>query len=507
MTQAAHTAISTLAAQLPPLPPLQPGEGAQLMSWAASSSASGGGGGGGGGRGGGSGPAAVEAVDEWEWFGPAGRPLAAEPADAPPVTAAAAAAAPPPPPGSLAPPVPVRGAVALWSVAACCLRCLRPDFLTAQVLAAPPAAAAGGGGAAAATAALAALQLRCVLVGSGHVSYRELMAVRSAMTSAAAAGGGGGGGGGGVTTAAAEADALLVPLGLALAATPQAFQVREAPQWRRRRRRQQRQRHRGSTAVCVFLHRALCMFLRCNCAKDPCACHACRTYGISHTPPSCPSLTLCRSTFAPSLQSASPSAPSGLLLPPQVQVLLQTLDGAREAAAAAADPRPHLQLAAALVAVCLAASAGGAGGGSIAASGGAGSAAGAAAAAAAAAAMAASASAAPELVLALTSRAAAVRLLPYSLPRLLSRSPWNSSCEAVAQALLAVARACGVGAVSGGGGGSSGVAEGEALGVVLTCLRALRDAVPPYTYDTIQSTCGWRALAPMAAAAEGTASK
>ncbi|KAG2488037.1 hypothetical protein HYH03_013343 [Edaphochlamys debaryana] len=385
VTSAAHTAIAALASQLPPLPPLEPGEAAQLMAWAseplpsaaaaaaaaAASTASAAAGGGAG--------------NEWEGNSPAWRPLALE-ADAvaaPPASASAAGGAA----------AAARAAVALWSVAALCLRGLRPDFLTAQVLAdastAPPAGTAAAAAAAAGTspaAATAALQLRCVLVAAGHVSYRELMPVRSAVTAATADGG-----------------ALLLPLALSMAATPQAFQV---------------------------------------------------------------------------------------------QVLLQTLDAARTSPHLAAP----LELAAALVATVLTYP--GASGAAAAGSG----------------AAAAAAPAAPELAVLLSSfssgragrTAGVIQCLPYTLPRLLARPPWSSSCEAVAQSLLAVAREGlrrapgGLGFVPGAKGGHVGggadVAaggEGEAQRVVVACLWGLRDVLPPYTYDQVQSALGWRVLAPV----------
>ncbi|GFR47068.1 hypothetical protein Agub_g8754, partial [Astrephomene gubernaculifera] len=232
ITQAAHSTIASLASLLPPLPSLQPGEAAQLMAWAAGANASGGGGG--------SAAAAAAAVtlaaggDDWNSYGPSGRPLALEApaeeaANAPPLAALTGLA------GTVRhgscgggggrTSDAVRATVTLWSLAVCCLRCLRPDFLTAQILAAETAAAAAEAEApptSLAAAAVASLQLRCVLVATGHVSYRELMPVRTAAAMAAVT----------VTstammaTAAGEGDVLLVPLSLALTATPQTFQVR-----------------------------------------------------------------------------------------------------------------------------------------------------------------------------------------------------------------------------------------------------------------------------------------
>jgi hypothetical protein len=68
--------------------------------------------------------------------------------------------------------------------------------------------------------ALSGLQLRCVLVAAGHVSYRELAPVRAVAEGAGPPG------------SQAAGDALQPLLCLALAATPQAFQVgwRAAPE-------------------------------------------------------------------------------------------------------------------------------------------------------------------------------------------------------------------------------------------------------------------------------------
>ncbi|KXZ46761.1 hypothetical protein GPECTOR_41g726 [Gonium pectorale] len=110
--------------------------------------------------------------------------------------------------------------------------------------------------------------------------------------------------------------------------------------------------------------------------------------------------------------------------------------------------------------------------------------------------------AAPELCVALASRAAALEVLPYTLPRLLARPPWSSSTDAVAGALLAVAREGQRRQSPAAVLEREGALEGEAgaLRVVLACLWALRDVVPPYTYDLVHSTLGWRVLARAAGA-------
>ncbi|GIL62056.1 hypothetical protein Vafri_16372, partial [Volvox africanus] len=365
VTQATHTTIAALASQLQPLPPLQPGETAQLMAWAAAplgTAASSGGG----------------SDDDWESYGVSGRPLAAEVAELHPAAGDGGGGGGDGSGAELA----ARAAVTLWSLAACCLRCLRPDFLTAQVLieVAPPESAEAAGAVAPSPRAMASLQLRCVLVASGHVSYRELMPVRTAAASAAVS-----------TAGHLYGDTLLTPLSFALAGTPQAFQV---------------------------------------------------------------------------------------------QVLLQILDAARTAP----QSGPPLELAAAVVAAAL---------GYIT--------------------NAASSTTAPELCLTLSSRRAALECLPYTLPRLLSRSPWSSSCEAVAQALLAVARERLRREVSTGLGTRAveprawlgsivGVSKEvekagdedalrEPIDVVLTCLWALRDILPAYTHDQLHATLTWRTLA------------
>ncbi|GIL81426.1 hypothetical protein Vretifemale_10446 [Volvox reticuliferus] len=336
VTQATHTTIAELASKLPALPPLQPGEAAQLMAWAAApwvavTSGSGGG-------------------DDWESYGSSGRPLAAEVAVLNPVADRGGGG------GGEGPESAARAAVTLWSLAACCLRCLRPEFLTTQVLTAQALTAETLTAQAVTAETLASLQLRCVLVASGHVSYRELMPVRTAAASAAVSAAG-----------HVYGDPLLTPLSLALASTPQAFQV---------------------------------------------------------------------------------------------QVLLQTLDAARTAP----QPGPSLELGAALVAAALGY------------------------------ATSAASAAAPELCVALSSRRAALECLPYTLPRLLSRSPWSSSCEAVAQALLAVAREGLRRGVQGPVVGVSKEAD-QAGDIVLTCLWALRDVLPAYTHDQLHATLTWQTLA------------
>ncbi len=225
--------MSALAAHLPPLPPLQPGEAAQLVAWAAgagttqpgaagtsSSSSSGSSGMAGGGS----------SLDDWASYGPAGRPLAVAGQE-----------------GELGVGVvgegtrvgaarggeEVRGLVVVWGVAACCLRCLRQEFVVSQVLGAGEGKGPDGGAGQQQQQQLVPLQLRCVLAACGHVSNRELMAVRSVLTvvdgkqqagvsipypSAGVAGAGAGAAGG------PEAH-LLVLLCVALAGTPQTFQV------------------------------------------------------------------------------------------------------------------------------------------------------------------------------------------------------------------------------------------------------------------------------------------
>ncbi|GLI61003.1 hypothetical protein VaNZ11_003264, partial [Volvox africanus] len=359
VTQATHTTIAVLASQLQPLPPLQPGEAAQLMAWAAAPLGAAGSSAGGG-------------DDDWESYGVSGRPLAAVVAELHPAADDSGG-------GGSGAEFAARAAVTLWSLAACCLRCLRPDFLTAQVLI-EAATAEAAEAMELSPRAVASLQLRCVLVASGHVSYRELMPVRTAAASAAVSAAG-----------HVYGDPLLTPLSFALAGTPQAFQV---------------------------------------------------------------------------------------------QVLLQTLDAARTAP----HPGPSLELAAAVVAAALGYST-----------------------------SAVSSITAPELCVTLSSRRAALECLPYTLPRLLSRAPWSSSCEAVAQALLAVARERLRGEVPTGlGTGTMGPrawlgsvvgelkkvekardedAVREAIDVVLTCLWALRDILPAYTHDQLHATLTWRTLA------------
>ncbi len=107
-------------------------------------------------------------------------------------------------------------------------------------------------------------------------------------------------------------------------------------------------------------------------------------------------------------------------------------------------------------------------------------------------------SSAPELSIALSSPAAAVRCLPYTLPRLLSRHPWSSSCEAVAQALLALAGdAVRAGKLREGAGCGRGEEQGHGEGerAVVACLWALRDVLPPYTYDQVHGALPWYCLA------------
>ncbi len=175
-----------------------------------------------------------------------------------------------------------------------------------------------------------------------------------------------------------------------------------------------------------------------------------------------------------------------------MQVLLQELDAAREAAARGAaragpEPQRRLQLAGALVATALgyAPMAVGAG------SGGSGG-------------FVASVGTAPDLPMTLDGMGAwaassssdsavgcaapgggpsPLDALPYTLPRLLSRPPWSSSLEAVAAALLALAKAA-----AGEGGAASWAAP------VHASLRALQDSLGSYAYDQQMAGLGWRRL-------------
>ena len=85
-------------------------------------------------------------------------------------------------------------------------------------------------------------------------------------------------------------------------------------------------------------------------------------------------------------------------------------------------------------------------------------------------------------------------------PRLLSKPPWSSSLEAVAQALAAAAKALGSRAQPAGALGTAQQQQPEEDGCWRACLAALvalRDALPGHAYDAVAAAFPWQALAGM----------